>query len=199
MNVSTNLYVNKQRILFFYLLHFIGVQLFYNVLLVSTAQQSESAIHIHIPPSLNFFPTEVTTEHWVPCTMQYSHQLSMLHIISIPVSQFIPRPLSPWYPYICPLHLCLYFCSVNKTVYIIFSIFHINGLIYTICFSLSDLLHSIQSLDSSTSLQMTQFNSFLGPSKIQSYVCTFFFILFSIIVYHRTLTIVPCAPLNKRL
>ena len=42
-----------------------------------------------------------------------------------------------------------------------FSRFHIYALIYDICFSLSDLLHSVwQSLDPSTSLQMTHFCSF---------------------------------------
>ena len=35
---------------------FIGVQLLYNVVLVSTIQQSESAIHIHISPSLLSLP-----------------------------------------------------------------------------------------------------------------------------------------------
>ena len=34
----------------FFLLIFIGVELLYNVVLVSTVQKSESAIHIHISP-----------------------------------------------------------------------------------------------------------------------------------------------------
>ena len=43
-----------------------------------------------------------------------------------------------------------------------FSRFHIYALIYGICFSLSDLLHSVgQSLGPSMSLEMTQFCSFL--------------------------------------
>ena len=54
-----------------------------------------------------------------------------------------------------------------------FSRFHIYALIYDICFPLSDLLHPVrQSLDPFTSLQMTQFHSFLWLSNIPSYICT---------------------------
>ena len=54
-----------------------------------------------------------------------------------------------------------------------FSRFHIHALIYDICFSLSDLLHYVwQSLDPSTSQQMTQFCSFLWLSNIPLYICT---------------------------
>ena len=56
-----------------------------------------------------------------------------------------------------------------------FSRFHIYVLIYDICFSLSDLLHSVwQTLGPSTSLQMTQFCSFLWLSNILLYTCTTF-------------------------
>ena len=60
----------------------------------------------------------------------------------IPVSQSSPIPLPFWYAYICSVCLCLY-CLANKITYIIFSRCHIYVLIYDICFSLSDLLHSI--------------------------------------------------------
>ena len=54
-----------------------------------------------------------------------------------------------------------------------FSRFHIYVLIKDICFSLSDLHHSVwQSLGPSTSLQMTQFRSFLWLSTIPLYICT---------------------------
>ena len=61
-----------------------------------------------------------------------------------------------------------------------FSRFHIYVLIYDVCFSLSDLLHSVwQSLGPSTSLQMTQFRSFLWrifhciyvPHLLYPFVC----------------------------
>ena len=54
-----------------------------------------------------------------------------------------------------------------------FSRFHIYALIYDICFSLSDLLHSVwQSQGPSTFLQMTQFRSFLWLNNIPLYICT---------------------------
>ena len=40
--------------------------------------------------------------------------------MQIPISQSIPLFFLPWYPYICFLHLCLYFCFANKFIYIVF-------------------------------------------------------------------------------
>ena len=51
--------------------------------------------------------------------------------------------------------------------------FHIYGLIYDICFSLCDLLHSVkQALVSSTSLELTQICSFVWLSNIPLCICT---------------------------
>ena len=83
--------------------------------------------------------------------------------MSIPISQFIPPHHFP------PLvSIRLFSISVSpflpcKPVHLYhFSRFHIYVLIYDICFSLSDLLHSArQSLDPSMSQQMTKFHSFL--------------------------------------
>ena len=99
--------------------------------------------------------------------------------MSIPISQFITPPPPP------PCHvpplvsICLFSVSVSlflpcTPVHLYhFSRFHIYALIYDICFSLSDLLHSIwQSLDPSTSLQTTQFRSFLWLCNIPLYICT---------------------------
>ena len=95
--------------------------------------------------------------------------------MSIPISQFILPPLlNPPTPRFPPLvSICLSSTSVSlflpcKPVHLYhFSRFHIYVLIYDICFSLSDLLHSVwQSLSPSTSLQMTQFHSFLWLSNI---------------------------------
>ena len=67
---------------------------------------------------------------------RFSLVIYFIHSIymSIPVSRFIsPPPLSPpWCPYICSLHLCLYFCFANKIIYtfFFFFIFHIYALIY---------------------------------------------------------------------
>ena len=78
--------------------------------------------------------------------------LVSIRLFSISVSQFLPCKL------VHPYH---------------FSRFHIYALICDICFSLSDLLHSVwQSLDSFTSLQITQFCSFLWLSNIPLYIRT---------------------------
>ena len=118
----------------------------------------------------------------------YSRFLLVIHFIhisvymSIPFSQFITPPPPPrHFPplvSIC-LSICLFSASVSqflpcKPVHLYhFSRFHIYVLIYDICFSLSDLFHSVwQSLDPSTSLQITQFRSFLWQSNIPLYICT---------------------------
>ena len=82
--------------------------------------------------------------------------------MSIPISPFIPPPPPPLHPSYPPLvSICLFSTSVPlflpcKPVHLYhFSTFHMYALIYDICFSLSDLFHSVwQSLGPSTSLQM---------------------------------------------
>ena len=87
--------------------------------------------------------------HPSPC---HFPRLGSIHLSSASVSLFLPCK---------PVHLYH------------FSRFHIYALIYNICFSLYDLLHSVwRSLDPSTSLQMTQFRSFLWLSNIPLYICT---------------------------
>ena len=115
----------------------------------------------------------------------YSRFLLVMHFIhisgymSIPISQFItPPPPSPrCFPPLVSIRL--FSTSVSlflpcKPIHLYhFSSFHIYALIYDICFSLSDLLHSVwQSQDASMSLQMTQFRSFLWLSNIPLYICT---------------------------
>ena len=99
--------------------------------------------------------------------------------MSIPIAQFItpPSPRPCGFPSLVSMRL--FSTSVSqllpcKAVHLYhFSRFHIHALIYDICFSLSDLLHSVwQSLDPSTSPQMTQFRSFLWLSNIPLYICT---------------------------
>ena len=83
--------------------------------------------------------------------------------MSVPVFHFIhPYPFPPWYPYICSLCLCLYFCFANKIIYTIFldsmyvhwyKIF-IFLFLTSLCMTDSGLVHLY--------LQMTQFYSFDG-------------------------------------
>ena len=116
----------------------------------------------------------------------YSKFLFVIHVIHISVyipistTQFIPPP-TPHLPCLFPplVSIHLFSTSVSqflpwKPVHLYnFSRFHIYVLIYDICFSLSDLLHSVwQPLHPSTSLQMTQFRSFLWLSNIPLHICT---------------------------
>ena len=115
----------------------------------------------------------------------YSRFLLVIYFIhtsvymSIKISQFIPPPPPPTPPVSPLVSIRLFSTSVSlflpcKLLHLYhFSRFHIYALICDICFSLSDLLHSVwQSLDPSTSLQMTQFSSFLWLSNIPLYICT---------------------------
>ena len=108
--------------------------------------------------------------------------ISFIHIsvyMSIPITQFSTPPSPPrrGFPHLVSIHL--FSTSVSqllpcKPVHLYhFSRFHIHALIYDICFSLSDLLHSVwHSLDPSTTQQMTQFHSFLWLSNVPLYICT---------------------------
>ena len=93
----------------------------------------------------------------------YLRLLIFLVYMSIPVSQFIPTPLSLLGVYTFVLYIYLHFCFVNRFLKIHFSRFYLYALIYNICFSLSDLLHSVwQTLGPFTSLQMTYFVPLYG-------------------------------------
>ena len=112
--------------------------------------------------------------------------------MSMPISQFIPPPSLPTHPRFPPLvFLRLFSTSVSlfmpcKLVRLHhFSRFHIYALIYDICFSLSNLLHSVwHSLSPSMSLQMTNFITFYGwlifhciyvPHLLYPFVCRWTF------------------------
>ena len=88
------------------------------------------------------------------------------------LSQFSPATPSPPCPQVCSWCLRLSLLPCKQVHCYHFSKFHTYVLIYDICFSLSDLLYPIwQSLGPLTSLQMTQFCSFLWLSNISLYVC----------------------------
>ena len=55
-----------------------------------------------------------------PSVVHFIHSINNVYV-SIPVSQFLlPHPFPSWYPYICSLHWCLYFCFAAKITYTIF-------------------------------------------------------------------------------
>ena len=144
-------------------------------------------IYPHIPSLLCLSPTHPShlsrwsqsTELISLCYAAASHKISILHLVV----------------YICPCHSCtssqltlphphvlrsiLYVCIFipvlplgSSEPFFFFFRFHIYVLAYSICFSLSDLLHSVwQTLGPSTSLQITQFRFFLWLSNIPLYIC----------------------------
>ena len=78
--------------------------------------------------------------------------INFIHIsvyMSIPISQFITPPppppprLSPLRVHTFVLYICVSISSLQTGSSVPFFRFHIYALIYDICFSLSDLLHSV--------------------------------------------------------
>ena len=114
--------------------------------------------------------------------LQVLISINFIHIsvyMSIPIAQVSTPPSPPHRSFPPLVSICLFSTSVSQLLpckparLYHFSRFHIHVLIYNICFSLSDLLHSVwQSLDPSTSKKMTQFRSFLWLSNTPLYICT---------------------------
>ena len=76
------------------------------------------------------------------------HLIHMSVYMSIPISQFItpqppPLPLFPLGVHTFVLYICVSISALQTSSSVPFSRFHIYALIYDICFSLSDLLHSV--------------------------------------------------------
>ena len=139
-------------------------------MLVCAVQQRESDKWIHISsPAQTFLtlscPSDPSWYHkapsWAPCAVQQS----ALHMIGYICQCYSLNSFYPPFPSLCPevLAACLYLysCPANRVINTIF----LDSMY--IVFSFSDLLHFVwQSLGSSTSLQMTQFHSFLWLSNI---------------------------------
>ena len=143
-------------------------------------------MHIHITPyflplaspSHPPYPTPLDSHKapsWSPCAMQLFPTSYLFYIGSIykamPLSHFIPAypSCSP-----CPqVHsLCLHLYSCPAPGFFRTNFFFIHMLAYGVCFSLSNLLHSVWlTLGPSTSLQITQFRFFLWLSNVPLYIC----------------------------
>ena len=93
--------------------------------------------------------------------------------MSIPVFPIHPTFLTPLVStHLFSMSVSLFLLCKSVHLYH-FSRVHINALIYDICFSLSDLLHSVWlSLGPFTFLQMAQFHSFLWLSNSPFYIFT---------------------------
>ena len=129
----------------------------YNVLLVSAVPQSESAICIHISPPLLDLPSTHYPSHSSPSSQSrvefpvlysrfplaiYFKQGSVF--MSNLISQFIPP--SSLTPHLATYPLCMsvsLFLPCKQTHLYHLSRLHTYVLTYYICFSLSDLLHSV--------------------------------------------------------
>ena len=128
---------------------------------ISAVQWNESAIYIYVyvyiyplplwPPSLTPHPTDLghhRAPSWVPCALQWlPTTIYFAHgsiFMSILISQSVPS-LPQLSSSVCSLHLCLYSCPANRFISTIFFFFgfQIYALTHDICFSLTDLLHSV--------------------------------------------------------
>ena len=126
-------------------------------MLVCTKYQHESTVGLTVPLHLNIPPTALPTPPLrslqSPTLNSLSHTanshwLSILHMViyMFPFySLHISYPLLPPAP--CPhvysLCLCLHCCPPNRFISTIFLDSICYELIYNICFSFSDLLHSV--------------------------------------------------------
>ena len=93
-------------------------------------------------------PLRGTEQSSLCCALRpHQHKQSVRVGPSLPVPPTLLFP--PWCPYIYSLLLCLYFCFANNIISATFSRFHIHALMYDICSSLSDSLHSVWTFNSS--------------------------------------------------
>ena len=105
---------------FFSKLILIGVQLFYNVVLVSTAEQNESAAHIHVFPSFwTSFPLghhrALNRAPWAIQCLLLSYPFCAQYQQCILINPSLPipptHPFPPWYPYVCSINGVAKWCG----------------------------------------------------------------------------------------
>ena len=155
----------------------------YNVVLIPAVQQCKSAIIIHTrPPSLASLPSPIPSFQVITdCQTRFP----VLHSNFSPVTYFKHGSVYRCYflhsshsllPLVCPqlhsLYLSLHSFPANRFINTIFSRFHIYALIYDICFSLSDLFHSVQDSRSIHFIGTDSNVFFLWLSNIPLYICT---------------------------
>ena len=117
---------NCSFVVSFFKLIFIEVQLLYNIVIVSTVQQSELAIRIHIPPLfwISFpFRSPQSIEQSSLCYTVASHQLCILYIVSKVYICQSQSPNSSHPPFPLGIHtFVLYACVFTSALQIISSI-----------------------------------------------------------------------------
>ena len=105
-----------------------------------------------LPPTLPIPPLQVVTKHGADLSVLCGCFPLAIYFtfgsvcMSMPLSHFVPAYPSPFpCPQVHSLRLCLYSCPAPRffrTIFYFFR-FHMYVLAYGICFSLSDLLHSV--------------------------------------------------------
>ena len=129
---------------------------------------------LNLPPlSHPIPPLQMVTEHQAELPALYSNFPLVIYFtrsnvyVSMLLSQFIPPSPSPTESInLLSMSECLLLpCKIGSSIPF-FQIPYILALIYDICFSPFDLLHSLrQALGTSTSLELTQMCSFLWLSN----------------------------------
>ena len=154
-------------------------------MLPSVVQWSESAISIHIspyplplePPSHPPYPTLLGRhKHWVDLPVLWSSFPLAIHFksgsvyMSILLSHFVPASPSPPCPQVHSLCPHRYSCPALGSSVRFFR-FHTCMLAYSICFSPSELLHSVWD---SRSIHLITNNSISFPfmANTSLYICT---------------------------
>ena len=135
----------------------------------NTTKQTSHNYHFPLespsPPPSHPSRSSQSTRLGSLCHIATSHQLSILHTVVYICWRYFLHSSHSFLSLLCPqvhsLYLRLHSFPASRFINTICFRFHIYALIYYICFSLSDLLHSVQQvLGSSTSLELTQINSF---------------------------------------
>ena len=142
-------------------------------------------MHTHVPispPSWASLPSSLShpsrssqsTELISLCYAAASHQPTILHLV-VYICQCYSHFALPPHVLKSIFYVYLFIPALqlgHEYHFFLFFRFHIYALAYSICFSLSDLLHSVwQTLGPSTSLQITQFCFFLWLSLYTLYIC----------------------------
>ena len=137
---------------------------------------------LRLPPTLHIPPLLVVKKHRANlpvlcgCFPLPSYFTFGSVYMSMPISNFVPAYPSPSpCPQVHSLCLCLYSYPAPRFFrnFFFLDFIYIYILAYDICFSLSDLLHSVwQTLCLSTLLQIIQFCFFLWLRIIPLYICS---------------------------
>ena len=154
-----------------------------------------------LPPPLPIPPLWVVAKHWADLpVLRGCFALAIYFTFGsvymfMPLSHFIPAYPSPSRcPQVHSQRLRLYSCPAPtffRTFFFFFR-FNIYVLAYSICFSLSDLLHSVwQTLGPSTSLQITQFH-FISFYHWVIFHCIYVPHLLYPFICRWTLRLLPC-------